>query len=323
MQVLDIIKNAVAKVGLAQVDSVPNHLYELSLGFLNSAYKDVWNLYPLRDEKLVGVTVSLTSGTEEVTLPQEVDVIRAVRTTDDPISPVGEMFLYNVVPSAFTDEGSPAHFYNLADSPLESQPSAATTLTFSSDSSNDKNITVRVFGEVSSEDAYEDVSLFGTSSMTSTKSFTTVYSISKALTAGRITVKDSGATTLGTIPPWMNQSLYRRVRVYPIPDDSYTLYVLGLRRWPQLTSRNDTILLSKAEGAIRSMLTAELYEYLGNDARAQAERAKAGEQMKIAIAREEVQDEEDTRSYPAWGMFGDGSWPLDTSETGTGRLVYN
>lgn len=325
MQLVTLINNACAKTGLAPLDAVPTNLFNFAKNTLNRVYEDIWNLYPFRDEKLVGVTCTLTADEDELVLPQDVESVRAVRTSDDPLFPVNELLLDNFAPGAFDDTGEPTNWYNLADSPVLTQPAAAGTISVVSGSTADVHaaatpLVVRIYGTVSGVMTYEDLNLNGTTTVTGTLSFSDLSQISKPITTGRITVSRS-STELGTIPPWAYQGQYRRIRLYPIPDDDYTVYVDGIRRFPRLTSDYDTILLRKTESALFSLLCAELYEFKGDLEAAQAERVKAKDQLTIAVAKEEQIDNEDNAHYPASGMFGDSFWPVDTSNTGTGRFI--
>ena len=323
MQTIDIIKNACAKTGIAPLDAVPTNLYNFALNTLNRVYEDLWNIYPFRDQKLIGVTCTLTSGEDELVLPQDVQSVRAVRTATDPIFPINELMLDNFAPEVFDDTGEPTNFFNLPYVPVLVQPIAAGTINVVSDSASDVHsasapLVVRIFGTASVL-THEDLNLNGTNAVTGTLSFSEITQISKPITAGRITVKRD-TTTLGTIPGWAYQGQYRRIRMYPIPDAAYTVYVDGIRQFPRLTSDYDAILLTKVESAIFSLLCAELHELKGDNESAQVERAKASDQFAIAIKQEERIESEDNARYPAYGMFGDSVFPIDTSNTGVGRM---
>lgn len=123
--------------------------------------------------------------------------------------------------------------------------------------------------------------------------------------------------TYGTIAPWETQGRYRRIRLAPIPSASVTVYAQGLRRWTPLIDGNDTIILARCEGALYDQLMAELYEYGGEPDKAANERAKANDKFGTALKRENEDDPNDNRSFPAMGMFYDDSnVPADTTFTG-------
>jgi hypothetical protein len=313
VQVTDIIALAVAKCGLARTDAVPTHLSALALKLLNKAYQDVWNVYPFRDEKVVGLSVSQAAQAECI-FPEYIEAVRSLRNSDGtPIVPISELFLSENAGAAFSDTGSvPSQFYNLPDSPVQTQPPTATALKVLSSSTADTSGTVRVFGTVATLEAYEDFTLNGTTAVTGSLVFSEVKSVSKALTTGRITVAyGSGPTTIATMPPWAYLTAYRRIRLYPVPTAACTLYAECLRQMPRLTSDSDTILLHRAEPAIIDLLVAELYEYDEKPELAQGERAKAADHLKLALNAEEQRDRQDNRSFPASSIFGDdGVWPI-------------
>ncbi len=302
MRAVDLINQAVAKVGLAEIDSVPNNLYTLAEGFLNRVYESVWISYPFRDEKLVSVSANITAGAETLIFPCEIDAVRAIHTSDLSIWPFSEITLGRFAPSAFTDQSNQVYnFFNLPDSPVLVQPTSASTVTFVSGSTADTTQKVRIFGVVSGNDTFEDVTLNGTTPVSSSNSYTELKMISKDLTTGRITI--SGGAT-GSIAPWDYQSRYRRIRLYPIPTASQAILVEATRRFPRITSDEDTILLGKCEPAIFLLLMAELYEYNGDADKSDKERKKAGEMLQVALTSEENKDGEDSRSFPDYGMFG-------------------
>lgn len=303
MRVIDIINQAVAKAGLAEVDAVPTNLYNLALSFLNRKYETVWNAYAWREEKLIGVSVSASA--EQVIFPQEVDSVRAIYTTDGPITPLSEIIIARFAPESFDDTGStPYAFFNRPDSPVLVQPTAATTIKIKSDSTADTSLTVRIGGTVNGVDAFEDMTLNGTTTVTSSKSFSALASISKPLTTGRVTIMDSTTAELGTIAPWDYKGAYRRISLQPIPSAAVTIYAQATRRFPRLTSDSDTIILSKAEDAIFEMLMAELFQYSGDyDRAAVAKEAGAG-LLAVALQNEQVKDLDDLRAFPDYGMFG-------------------
>ena len=304
MRVVDIINQAVAKAGLAEVDAVPNNLYTLALSFLNRKYETIWDAYPWRAEKQIGLSVSASAAT--LIFPQEVDTVMSLYTTDQPLSPLNEVIMARYAPSSFDDTAStPYNFFNKPDSPVAVQPTAATAITVLSDSASDTSKTVRLFGTVSDVETYEDITLNGTTPVAGSKSFTELTSISKPLTTGRITIRDSGANELGTIPAWAYKGAYRRIQLYPAPEAAITLYVIATRRFPRLTSDDDTIMLTKCEDALFSYLMSELYEYSNDLNNMQLNEAKGAQLLNVALDSERDRDSEDNRCLPAYGMFYD------------------
>lgn len=315
MRRIDMILAACAKTGLGSLQSVSTEIGNYAAAALNRIYEDVWHSYPFRDEKLVGYAVSVAADTEEVTLPQELDAIRGLRTVNEALYPINEIMLGTWAPDAFDETGTAYHYYNLANSPVYTQPSAASKITLASASASDTSIVVRVLGSASDVLAHEDITLNGTTPVIGAIDFTEILQITKPLTVGRVTVSE-GASELGTLPAWDYQGAYRRIRLVPIPASAITLYVDGVRRFMPLTSDNDSVLLRRAESAIFEFLTAELYQYDDQEEKANISRQLAGEKLSVAKRYESGIDNEDVAFRPALGLFGDTFVPVDTTKTG-------
>ena len=302
MTVLDLIQQGVAKVGLGTVGAVDSDLYALALQFLNRMYETVWEAYPWRQEKMCNVTI--TTSTADLIFPEEVESLLSLRSADDTLFPLDEMIISKYDPSSWDDESSaPNNFFNLADSAVTSQPASASTIDFVSASTADdgSDYTIRITGTVSDLRDFEEVELDGTTTVSTTKEFSDIQSITKPLTTGRITASISG-TSIASIAPWDYKTAYRHIQVYPSPSSAQTLYFHGLRRFERLVSDNDSVRLKSAENAIFNLMVAELYEYAKRPDLAGGERMKAADELEIASNREE--DEDDIRAFPAWGMFG-------------------
>jgi len=311
MRATDLINQAVAKAGLAEINAIPTKLYTMCLSWLNRRYELLWDAYAWRNEKLVGVNISVTANEGTIIFPQAVDAIRALRDSDIPVGAISEITLARFTPQAFTEDGTKAYnYFQKPDSPVLVQPTAASIVKVLSSATTDTSDNIRVFGLVSGVETYEDITLDAANSTTPVSGSTSwdaggLVSISKPLTDGRITIRNSADAELGTIAPWDNKGAYRQIELYPTPTTSTTLYAEATRKFPRLTSDEDTILLAKAEGALFEMLMAEIYEYAEEDAKSQAAEAKASALVSGILNTEEVKNEEDKRSYPESGMFSD------------------
>lgn len=302
MTVLDLIEQGIAKIGFGKAGAVDPTLYALALQFLNRVYETVWQAYPWRQEKMCNVTI--TTSTADLIFPEEVESLLSLRSADDTLFPLDEMIISKFDPASWDDESSaPNNFFNLADSAVTSQPASASAIDLVSASADDdgSSYVVRITGTVSDLRDFEEVELDGITTASTTKSFSDIQSITKPLTTGRVTASISG-TSIASLAPWDYKTAYRHIQVYPEPSEAQTLYFHGLRRFERLVSDNDSVRLKKAENAIFSLMLAELYEYAKRPDLAAGERMKAADELEIASKREE--DEEDIRSFPAWGMFG-------------------
>jgi len=321
MRTADIIKQAATKAGLGTMDGISTNLHTWALGALNRHYEQIWRVYPFREQKIVSLDVTATAGSPYLVLPQQVEALRALRSATDPLIVMSELFLNRVDPAAFTKTGTPVNYWNMPDSPVLTQPAAAGTITVVSSSTADTTQTVTLFGLVSGLTAREELSLNGTTPVTGSLSFSELVSVSKTQTTGRVTVK-RGADTLGTVAPWDWRAAYRRVRLFPIPDASATMTVEGTRRFQPLVDDDETPMLPKCIEPLFCLLVADLHEFQGNYEPAGVERSKAEAALQIVLKHEQAVDDEDFRTYPAFGMFSDGGWPVsDTSKTGIYSLT--
>lgn len=310
-----MILAACAKTGLGSLQSVSTEIGNYAAAALNRIYEDVWHSYPFRDEKIVGYAVSVAADTSDVTLPQELDAIRGLRTVNEALYPINEIMLGTWAPGAFEETGTAYNYYNLANSPVYAQPSTATKLTLVSASASDASIVVRVLGTASDTLAHEDITLNGTTPVVGAVDFTEILQITKPITVGRVTVSE-GTSELGTLPAWDCHGAYRRIRLVPVPTSAITLYVDGVRRFMPLTSDDDSVLLRRAESAIFEFLTAELYQYDDQEEKANISRQLAGEKLMLAKQYEAGIDGEDVAFAPSFGMFGHLTMGTDTTKTG-------
>lgn len=307
MQAGDIIKLAAVKTGLApNLNAIDTDIYAFALLALNRIYEDVWTIYPFRDEKMAGVSVSVTAGTANLILPIEVESIRSLRRTTETLYVTSGITISEFAPDLFSQTGTPSMFMNLSDSPLAVVwPTTGSAASIVSTSTADVTpLAVRIHGKVGGFEVFENIVLTGTTPAAGSSVFTEIISVSKPLTTGYISVKIS-TVEYARLNPWDYRSAYRRIKLVPSPTASETLYIEAVRKFPRITSDNDTILIARAEGAIIDHLCAELYEYDEKVELAALERQKGGERLKMAINREEQRDANDNVSYPAYGMFGD------------------
>lgn len=104
-------------------------------------------------------------------------------------------------------------------------------------SSNTLDLTQKVLvkGIVSGQEDYEELTLNGTTSVSTTKSFTSITWVTKsAITAGRVTVT-TGATTLIVMGPLEKTIKLRTISLYPIPNAVYTITVRHFLKSPPLS----------------------------------------------------------------------------------------
>lgn len=315
MTAQEMIYQALAKVGMTEYGTVPTKLYDRTFATLNRVYSDVWRAYPFRDEKLLSATV--TTANQDVILPKEVEVIRAARTVNDPLTPLNEIVISNYSPTSFFETGQAYRYMMMPDSPLLIPLSSASKINVASSSAADTATKVTIWGKDSTSgiDVTEQLTLNGTSTVTSANTYSSIISVTKEPTVGNVTIKQ-GSTVQGYMMAWEDRSLYRRIRLLPSPTAAATYYFECVRRFMPLVFDEEAVLIQKAESVIFDLLVAELFEMNDMYERGSNERNKATGRLQGMIDREEGQEQVDMRSFPVEGMFGDSMVAADTSKTG-------
>jgi len=139
--------------------------------------------------------------------------------------------------------GTPTHYRTWTTDMIKAQPSAASAIAVSSSSASDTTQKINVFGIVSGYPDYEELSLNGTTAVSSSKSFTTVDRIVKdSTTVGRITAtSNTAAVTVAVIPAGDTTAglIYRKVKIYPLNDSSFTMNVYYYKDPYRLVNDND------------------------------------------------------------------------------------
>lgn len=131
-----------------------------------------------------------------------------------------------------TQESIPTHYRMWGEDMVIEQVKNASALSISSSSSDDKSVSVTVFGMVAGFPDYETIitnSTDGTTAVAGSKSFQSVERVVKSgSTVGRITVTANAATTTVAVLPVGDTTVgitYRKVQLYPLPNGSYEIFV--------------------------------------------------------------------------------------------------
>lgn len=324
MRVIELIEHAVITSGMGRQGAVTNKLFDYALQELNRIYYHIYNVFPWDNIKIFNLEVTNTDGT--VVLPQFVEYVRAVRIDNQPLVPVDEIRVSNWAPSTFDDTGDVVNFSYLSRSPVAAQPVAASLITIISTSAADTSALgkVRIEGTVGGVDDEEELALNGTSLVTGAKSFTNIREITKPKTTGRITIADTVPTTLGTIAPWDQQGHNKRIELLPNPDETVTVSLMCTRKFQNLVSDDDSIVIPEAESGILDMLIGALFGLQG-DLQKQIKYQQQGlSNIEVGAFQEREINDKDHRSLPAEGLFGDLGTGVDdvhvrdTSITGIG-----
>jgi hypothetical protein len=184
----------------------------------------VWNAkqWTFKQRK---TTLALSSGTSEYNLGKDVGEPYICLLSASPylVRPFAEEDFDTRIPNP-TATGNPEKYMLFEYAGVETQPTAASALTLASSSASDTTQQVLIRGVVSGQEDYEIATLNGTTSVVTSKQFTSVRSISKsAETAGRITItSNSAAVTVLTLGPLEKTTRLKKVRFYPTPTSTLT-----------------------------------------------------------------------------------------------------
>lgn len=144
-----------------------------------------------------------------------------------------------------TSTGDARQFYVFGAFGVQTQPTAGTITVVSSSASDDSDFFIRIQGTDSNGTwQSEQVTMNGTTDVTTTASFSTIEQIAKSANSGNtwtgiVTVSDSAASVLTRIPQATTSPTHLWVEFYPIPDDTRTLTVRSMSRKPDLLNDND------------------------------------------------------------------------------------
>jgi len=123
------------------------------------------------------------------------------------------------------DSNGTVEAYDILTLPVQNQPSSSSVITFTSSSSSDTTQTVHIKGMSSGVIIHEDITLNGTSDVSTTNSFTEILSITKsAATTGKITgTSNSAAVTVAIMSPSALDYKVKVVRLFQTPANTLTI----------------------------------------------------------------------------------------------------
>lgn len=210
---------------------------EWVLSDMLSSYEFWWN-------KEVG-TFTTTSGTAIYFLNHRVSMKQVPAlydaTNNRELREVSVESIYSADPTP-TETGTPDKWAYLGQSHVQALNTAAGTVTVVSSSAADVSQKLMVRGLVSGAERYEELTLNGTSTVTSTLSFdiNSVESVSlSAACAGVVTVARS--VTIATIPPGYLRVECPKIRLQLVPGGTYTIVYPYYKKPVKPTQDNDII----------------------------------------------------------------------------------
>lgn len=169
-------------------------------------------------------TISVVSGTQDYVLPR--DFKSAVYVIDS-----ANNITYNEVrfdgyadsPRTITSQGG-GHSYTIFEAPVYTQPTAGSVVTIVSSSTSDIATSVTIRGDVAGAETSETLTLNGTSTVTGSKVFTRIKSISKDVTVGAVTVT-CNSQTMCVIDAEQKVVRVMKIRIFSVPNANTTLSI--------------------------------------------------------------------------------------------------
>lgn len=213
--------------------------------FMNFFYKQLWETYNWRTIIVINKPLTLASGSIKVFLPSDIDVVYAISERvnnilldHDSVHAYSNKFI-----EAVSNNANPTNYTRSGFSPLSLQPAANSTLTFVSSSTGDTSQSMRVWGlDADSVEINASKNLNGTSEVVTSETFLadSIIEVSKsAKTTGTITIKDASGNVLGRIGPRDYSNRHIRIDLQSPPDQTYTLYISGKKRFRELDFDED------------------------------------------------------------------------------------
>lgn len=218
---------------------------------LNDRLKEVLRRTNIIDTLRTDYTLTTTAGTQDYVLPQDFnkDISVVDSTSGQELSRINSQD--NVMLNAYGISSQGAiRGYIILDKLVFAQPTSSSTITFYSSSTLDttQNAYVRGFDANGYED-YEQVLLGGQTTVTTTKSFSRIISISKSgSTYGTVTAtSNSGLVTLAVMSRAMTEHRVKVIRFVDIPNGSFTVTIYYLQNVLPMSQDNDFPILDCPE----------------------------------------------------------------------------
>lgn len=232
--------------------------------------------------KLRRYTFATASGTEAYIVPRLMGEIYSINSPQAPylLTSVKEDTFDRAVPNP-TATGNPSYARLFEVVGVDTQPSSASIITLVSSDGTDTTQKVLVKGLVGGYLDYEQVSLNGTTSAVTSKSFSAVYALTKSdTTAGYVTAtSNAGVVTNGVLAPQDKTLRLRKIRLYPIPSSTLTITVKGYGVPPLMTHAYED-----AEIPVRWDYVVDQFAYgLALQYKGQEQLAEFDKQMAVAI----------------------------------------
>lgn len=244
-EIRDHVKTACRET---QIDSTINDFINLTLAEINDpawsfeqiagmkGYQHHWSFLRRKN------SFATVASTETYQLPRDVDKISLVRQTDSPVKLlyVPDEVFYRYIPNP-ESTGSPLYYRLWEEEGVSTILATADTIDIVSSSASDTTETISIVGYDANGILQSEVlNLNGTTTVNGTITYVAnrPLRISKSTTTvGDITVS-AGGTTLVVVGQEERSPRFKKIGLYPIPADAYTIYIEYYTRLREL--ENDT-----------------------------------------------------------------------------------
>jgi len=252
-------------------------------------------------------TAIVDSWADEMVCPQQFETILGVTYNQANLLPTELITQFMTNPDSFKTDSDSAQFSVIDSSGINFNIDG--TLQFLSSDSADNGKQITIIGELASYEYFiqkETVTL--ASSVTSTKSWSAIHSLSKETTTGYVQVR---ATTEPSNtffwPEWENVSKFQRVKFFERPKydaaSPVNLYIVGKKKIKPMVSNYDTAMISGIDNVLIHFATGDMLKRSRQFGKAQLEIQQANSLMQVARDQENNQSAKEVRLIPdAYGM---------------------
>lgn len=265
------------------LELIKNEINQQVSTFINSGY---WS-FALRQ-----ATITTTAGLADYYLINDAERIISMTQNEDKIalSPIWVGDFEKLVPDVTGQNGHPQYYMELLNDKVFAQPTTTSKVTVVSDSNSDLTQKIGIYGVSGGVERNETLSLSAQNFVSSVNTYSKIYAINVDLScAGNIAAYEATVgTPLASIYSGETEREYKKFKLYPTPDGTYTIYITYQFRHPKLINDSDIIMLpNKCMSAIQNMVVAEILLKQG-DTKWQVYDLKAKADIKDMLQAEEL-----------------------------------
>lgn len=244
-----LVQSYVSDKSSGTLELIKGEINQAVLSFMNAGY---W-AFALRQ-----AIITTTSGIADYYLLNDTDKIVSITQNEDKIAllPIWVGDFERLVPDVTNMTGHPQYYMELLNDKVFAQPTTSSVITLVSDSNSDLTQKIGIYGVSGGVDRQESISLSAQNFVSSTNSYTKLYSINTDLSCvGTVAAyQKTVGTNLVKIFSGETEREYKKFKLYPTPDGIYSLYVTYQFRHPQMVNDSDIIMLpNKAMDVIQDM----------------------------------------------------------------------